>query len=162
MQKEFGYCNICKKHLFGYNEYVVKNGKKICLECVEKEKKQNSAENKKDLEDLSEYIKSLFHKKEVPNTWLAFIEKQNKLGRTYSGMQGTLYYFYEILGNYVDYSSLDAIGIIDFMYDEASEYFKNMRSVMKHNSEVKIETKTKIVQSAFVVPKKSNIDIGSL
>ena len=77
-------------------------------------------------------------------------------------MQGTLYYFYEILGNYVDYSSLDAIGIIDFMYDEASEYFKNMRSVMKHNSEVKIETKTKIVQSAFVVPKKSNIDIGSL
>ena len=45
---------------------------------------------------------------------------------------------------------------------EASEYFKNMRSVMKHNSEVKIETKTKIVQSAFVVPKKSNIDIGSL
>ena len=156
---EFGYCNICKKHLLGYDEYVLKNGKKICKNCLEAQTKNSEMP---DYNNLLEYIKSLFHKNEVPETWKLFIDKQRKMGKTYSGMQGSLYYFYEILNNPVDYEAMNSIGIIEYVYDDARKHFEELERVNFYNTHFKDTSTTKTYSIKTPETKKHKINIEDL
>lgn len=153
---EFGYCNLCKKHLSG-GDYIIKNGKKICNDCSSKTK-DDIAEKEK----LLSYIKLLFQKKDVPESWLMYIEKQRKQGKTYSGMQGTLYYFYDLMGNAVSYESMTSLGIIDYVYDEARRYFEEINKVNEYNNKVVLQEETRHYNTKLPESKKINIDIGDL
>ncbi|MBP3707137.1 MAG: hypothetical protein J6J36_00810 [Clostridia bacterium] len=158
---EYGYCNICKKHLEGHNDYVIKNGKKICNTCFFKTK-ENKTTEEKEKEELIKYMLQLFRLDKIPASWFGFMEKQRKLGRTYSGMQGTLYYFYNIMNNDVPFNSPSAIGIIEYAYDEAASYFKELDKVNAYNQNVDIKTKTNIYNIRIPEKKKININIEDL
>lgn len=156
---DYGYCNICKKHLQGYGDYVFKNGKKICKDCLEN---QENEADKKDYDNLVSYIKTLFHKIELPAGWKQYLDKQHKLGKTYSGMQGSLYYFYEIKNNPRDFQSLSAIGIIEYVYSEVRNYFEEMEKTNFFNVHFKDTSQTKTYSIKPPAVKKHNIDIGDL
>ena len=157
---EYGYCNICKRKLTGYNDYVIKNNKKICKDCVAKQGKEKT-EEEKEKEELYEYLKLLFQKTTIPESWNVFIEKQRKNGKTYSGMQGSLYYFYELKGNAVSYEN-SAIGIIEYIYDEAKDYFRELNQVNEKNSKFVSQSQTRFYETTMPKDKKIKIDIGGL
>ena len=153
---EYGYCNVCKKHLLG-GDYTIKNGKKICSDCSSKSATELTEKN-----NLLSYIRLLFQKNEVPASWLMYIEKQRKQGRTYSGMQGTLYYFYELMGNAVSYESMTSLGIIDYVYDEAKRYFEEIDRVNQYNSKIILKEETRRYNAKLPKNKKIDINIGDL
>ena len=154
---EYGYCNICKKHLEGYGDYVVKRGKKICLSCLNIEESMPAEKR-----SLLDYIIDLFGFRDVPESWLIFIEKQIKIGRTYDGIRGTLYYFYEIKENDLPINNMSGIGIVEYVYDEAASYFKELEKTIDHNNSVQLQTQTKVYEVEIPHKKKINIDIGAL
>ena len=143
----------------GYDDYVLKNGRKICKDCLQG---QSNELDKRDYDNLISYIKTLFHKTEIPAGWEQYLEKQRKLGKTYSGMQGSLYYFYEIKNNPRDFQSLNAIGIIEYVYSEARNYFEEVEKTNFYNIHFKDTSGTKTYSVKPPVTKKQNIDIGDL
>lgn len=94
-------------------------------DCAQKHEKEKSQEEK-DLETLEKYIMELLNEPYVN----ARVRKQIKEYRTqynytYSGMLKTLIWFYEIKGNSTDKAN-GGIGIIPFVYKDASEYYYSL------------------------------------
>lgn len=156
MKMSFGYCNICKRPLSGYDDYVVKGGKKICNDCLNTGKEKTA-----DYNNLKEYLKALFHKETIPLSWENYIDKLVKMGRTYSGIQGSLYYFYEIKGN-IPTTDGSALGIVDYVYDEAKDYFAEIAKRDEYNSNFKEGAKKRVWKMSVPQKKKTSFDIGDL
>lgn len=94
-------------------------------DCAQKHEEEKSQEEK-DLETLEKYIMELLNEPYVN----ARVRKQIKEYRTqynytYSGMLKTLIWFYEIKGNSTDKAN-GGIGIIPFVYKDASEYYYSL------------------------------------
>jgi len=81
---------------------------------------------------------------------------------TYTGIQRTLYYFYELQGNKVG-EHRKTIGIVPYCYDEAKVFFETAYEASKANADFAEENKTVHVK---VKPKDRRIpyiiDINSL
>lgn len=94
-------------------------------DCAKKHEEEKSQEEK-DLETLEKYIMELLDEPYVN----ARVRKQIKEYRTqynysYSGMLKTLIWFYEIKGNSTEKAN-GGIGIIPFVYKNASEYYYSL------------------------------------
>ena len=94
-------------------------------ECYQKAENSKSKEEK-DYEALEKYILKLFNK----TTLGALITKQirdfkKNYNYTYSGMQKTLMWWFEIKGNTIDQTN-GGIGIIPFVYEDACKYFYSL------------------------------------
>lgn len=103
---------------------------KVVGECVSEEESQERKE-------LFKYIENLFGSK--PN---AKIYSQIKTFKrdypyfTYTGMEQSLRYFYEIKENeIID----DSVGIIPHVYDRAVSYFKKLKEVYAHNASQNVD-----------------------
>ena len=119
-------CSICGKRFDRDTVQAVKSGARRyahyeCFptgELVPLEKKEED----EDLVKLKEYITKLYGDKV---NW-ALVNKQIKKFKdeneySYSGMQKSLIYFYEIKKNSIDHSK--GIGIIPFVYQDAYNYY---------------------------------------
>lgn len=135
---------------------------KKCAEEKEKEKTQEE----RDIEELELYIMKLFNEPFVN----ARIKKQIKdfhknYNYSYSGMLKTLIWFYEIKGRSLEKAN-GGIGIIPFVYKEASEYYSRISSIKEVNKTKdvqKYKAKEKIIEIyspfAEVKPHKTfNLD----
>ena len=94
-------------------------------ECAEKYQ-QSISQEERDYMELEKYIKKLFKK----NVVSARIKKQIKDFKqeykyTYSGMQKTLYWWFELKHNSIEKAN-DGIGIVPFVYNDALNYFYNL------------------------------------
>lgn len=103
-----------------------------CAEKIQREKTQEE----KDFESLLSYIHLLLKENYVE----ARIIKQIKTFRetyqyTYSGMIGTLAYWYEIKGNPIDKAN-GGIGIIPYIYLEAKNYYEKMNAATNINNNI--------------------------
>ena len=92
-------------------------------------------EEEKELKNLEEYIKQIYKVDYID----AKIRKQIKdsktqYGYSYSGMQKTLYWFYEIKNNPIE-KAKGSIGIIPYIYKEAYNYFYNIYLAQEVNKE---------------------------
>lgn len=121
------------------------------------------AADEKDLKELEEYIKKLFKIEYVS----ARIRKQIKdmkesYNFTYSGIQKSLIYFYEVRQNSLDKAN-GGIGIVPYVYEDAKKYFytiymaqtqnisKNIESFVKKGREIKISPPQRVVKSKKLV-----------
>ena len=91
-------------------------------ECAEKYQ-QSISQEERDYMELEKYIKKLFNK----NVVSARIKKQIKdfkqeYNYTYSGMQKTLYWWFELKGGSIEKAN-NGIGIVPFVYQDALDYF---------------------------------------
>lgn len=103
------------------------------------ESEKNKTQEEKDKENLEAYILKLFNEPYLN----ARIKKQIKdfqieYNYTYSGMLKTLIYWYEIKGNSTEKAN-GGIGIIPYVYKDASEYYYSIYLAQIANRDKKIE-----------------------
>lgn len=108
----------------------------------------------KELQELENYILTLFKVKYVPPR----IQKQIKqyheeYNYTYSGIQKSLFYFFEIQKHPVDTYGA-TIGIVPYVYDSAKQYFYTLFLARMANQSLKKEQlKTKVVEYQIPAPR---------
>lgn len=129
-------CYICKKPINKKtDEYKqLSNGKYAHLACAELEERRE----KTDAEKLDIYIMNLFDweyvhprvKRQISN----FIEEYNF---TYSGIQKSLEYFYNIKGNSLEKAN-GGIGIVPYVYQDAYNYYYSIWEARQKNKGIKI------------------------
>lgn len=115
-------CPHCEEKLPRGEAIRHTNGRYYHKECYEK-----ATQESRHYKELINYICKL-HKIEKPTGMMLMQIKRFKeeFGFTYKGMELTLRYFYEILGNKTQKG--DGVGIIPHLYDEAKEqYIKQMK-----------------------------------
>ena len=105
---------------------------KACAEKHQVEKTQKE----KDYDALVNYIENLFGIGYVS----AKVAKQIKEYRetynyTYSGMLGTLVYWYEVKGATIDQAN-GGIGIVPYIYEQAKEYYSKINQANELNAGV--------------------------
>ncbi len=155
----FGYCNECKRELINSSDYKFYKGKKLCLNCYEIKtslNKQSDAKRKK----LEKYICNLMKFDELPIGYSQQIDKFIKEYRfTPTGIEASLYYFYELLEN--DINNDVYLGIVPRVYEEAKNYFKEIKKIEQINSsfEQKEEVeRVKIQKPNGSIPLKSSTE----
>lgn len=87
-----------------------------------------------DLQNLKDYINELYHKQCNWQMIMQQIKKFEAEEYTLSGMQKTLYYWYEVKKNPVS-KSKQHIGIIPYAYPLAQEYFKQLYEIEQKNKD---------------------------
>lgn len=120
-------------------------------ECADKFQSQKS-QDEKDYDALADYIEKLFGVGYIS----AKIAKQIKdmrttYGYTYSGMLGTLMYWYEVRGGVLEKAN-GGVGIVPYKYDEAKEYYLKIQQANQINANIK-GFKTKITEITIEPPK---------
>lgn len=115
------YCNI----QFNRNAEpaVEVGGRRWAHKACHEKYESSISQEEKDYLELEKYIKKLFD----TNIVSAKIKKQirdfrEEYNYTYSGMLKTLYWWYEIKGHTTELAQ-KGIGIIPFIYDDASQYY---------------------------------------
>ena len=124
-------------------------GKTYCPKCYQKAIKE-AERSEQELEELIEYIKELFGLTEFPPEWLEQIQAYYKDKKSFRGMQSTLYYYYEILGNTPDINR--GLWAIKFFYESAINYFTAQRELAKKNSEVDL---TPVKRTIIMTPPQN-------
>lgn len=71
---------------------------------------------------------------------------------TWSGMHGSLVYFYDIQKHPIEQSNY-SIGIIPYIYNDARKYYQHIEESKKKNAETEYKPKTKVV--SIPVPEVS-------
>ena len=120
-------------------------------ECANKFQSQKT-QDEKDYDALADYIEKLFGVGYIS----AKIAKQIKdmrttYGYTYSGMLGTLMYWYEVRGGVLEKAN-GGVGIVPYKYDEAKEYYLKIQQANQINANIK-GFKTKVTEITIEPPK---------
>lgn len=97
--------------------------KRYAHKSCHEEHESKKTQEEKDEENLRKYIKKLFNISTIPQKINKQIEKFVKENNySYSGIERSLIYFYEIKGNSLDKSN-GGIGIVPWVYDDAWRYY---------------------------------------
>lgn len=154
-----GYCNECHKELISPSEFKMYRQKKLCLKCYELKTSLNRQSDEK-RKKLEKYICKLFKFDELPIGYSQQIDKFIKEYKfTATGIEASLYYFYELLEN--DISKDVYLGIVPKIYNEAKNYFKELKKIEEINAnfEPKKEVeRVRIQKPNGLIPTKSSTE----
>ena len=108
--------------------------------------------DEKDYEDLVNYIEKLFGIGYVS----AKVAKQIRdyrlqYGYSYSGILGTLVYWYEVKQAPLDKAN-GGIGIVPYIYDQAKEYYTKINTANTINADIK-NYRSKIIEITIAPPQ---------
>lgn len=143
-------CCYCHKTLSKSKDpcVMIGNGKYVHKACEDLEAKRE----KTDKEKLEEYIKKLFNTTYIdPRIQKQIKSFMDNYDYSYSGIQKSLQYFYEIKGNDISKSN-GGIGIVPYVYKDAYNYHYNLWLAQQKNVGVQID---------LYVPKVREITIKS-
>ena len=123
----------------------------IHVSCLNQRRSAISKEEQ-DKEDLIYYIKQLLG----PQYAAAKVDRQitdyhRTYGYQYSGMLGTLKFFYEIQKNTIDKAN-GGVGIIPFVYEQAKEYYRKINAAQNANSVAAIQKYHNEVEEIRIAP----------
>jgi hypothetical protein len=124
MAKAYVKCKICGEQFDRNSEpFVEVSARRYAHKACAEKKELETSQEEKDYEELEKYIKKVFNTKTIS----AKIRKQIKdfhqeYQYTYSGIQKTLYWWFELKGGSLEKAN-NGIGIVPFIYQEASDYF---------------------------------------
>lgn len=110
-------------------------------------------QEEKDLIDLENYIKELFHIEKITTNIRRQINKFIREGATQQGILNSLIYFYDIKHNTTEKSN-GGIGIVPYVYKEAQSYFGKLDSITEKNKNKIIEDYTSGEREVVYIPKK--------
>ena len=145
-------CPICKKYVLETDEIKKYQNKKCHKSCLDsliniKDISQN------DKNKLIDYICKLFNTVEITMLIDNQINKYVKeYDYSYSGIYGTLYYFYELKENQI-FEDINGIGIVPFIYEEAKQFFNQLSKINEENKDIEIENK--IINVVMKPPNKN-------
>lgn len=122
-------------------EFKTKNNRYYHLECYNATQKKTD-----DYQNLIEYICYLRDWKSPTGFVLKQIKEfKEEKGFTDRGIQLALYYMYNIRGDKIPTEMTIGIGAVEYVYDEAMNYYKEFAEINKHNKGVKLEQETRKV-----------------
>lgn len=121
-------CYYCNERFDRDKEpFVQVSARRYChKKCAPKEKQVIVNKQEQDYNNLIEYIKKLYKVPAVLPTVVKQIKEfKQQYGFTYTGIQKSLYWFYELKGNPTSKSN-NTIGIVPYVYNDARDYFYNL------------------------------------
>lgn len=112
-------------------------GKLYCNACYDQIIAElNELEKAK--EHLFQYIKKLFGEVDLPSDIISIIEYNLKNGKKPRGIEGTIYYYFEVLGH--EPNNIYLLGkVIRDEYEHARTYMEERKRIMEANKDVEID-----------------------
>jgi hypothetical protein len=154
-------CPYCKNYISTKEPSKNYKGTKVHLACFEKMLDDLEAGDT-DREELNRYICKLFSLKKITPLIDSQINNFVSInGYTLKGIQGTLYYFFELEEREVG-EDVKGIGIVPFVYDEAKDYFSLKSKALEENRKFNKKTQevsVRVHTRDYSVPK---IDISKI
>lgn len=125
-------------------EHVKVNARRYAHKSCAENQNKEILQEQKDKDLFYEYVKKIYGK----NYNFMLINKQaenfiKQYGYTWSGMAGTLHWFYDINHGSIE-EGHGGIGIIPYVYDQAKEYFLTISKAEVANKEIK-EVRTPVI-----------------
>lgn len=159
-------CKQCKSKIDKSDAIKVKDRTYFCSkECSDKwdrehEKKEKS-ENDGDYQLLIKYVCQLYGVKSPTMVWLAQIKRfhENK-NMKYGGMLLALKYYYETLGNAVNFEY--GLGILEWVYDDAKEHYLKTKEIEKLVSNMDLEDEEIVVVKKLDKSTKPKYNIDNI
>ena len=111
----------------------------------------NKTQEERDYEELVAYIKQLFGSKPNPRVWKQLKEFKEQ-GYTYSGIHKTLIWWYELKHNDIEKAN-GGIGIVPFVYQDASQYYYALYLAQIANENKTSEQISKVREYEIAPPK---------
>lgn len=119
--------------------------------CAAKYEIQKS-QQEKDYEELVAYLEKLFGLGYVnAKTAKQIKDFRENYTYTYSGILGTLIYWYEVKGASVENAN-GGIGIVPYVYEDAKKYYTNLANAAAANEGIK-NHKTKFIEIEIAAPR---------
>lgn len=137
-------CPICKqsfdRDLEEFVFYKKRYYHKACFDTIDKDVR--------DREELEEYIRQVYNIEKMTPLINKQIKEFHEQGMSYSGIYKTLYYFYTIKNQKL--GKAKGIGIVEYTYEEARNYFKEMFDIEQNNANIDkpVLEKVKIIIAA--------------
>lgn len=103
---------------------------------------------------MEEYIKQLFGYEKLPAKVVKQIKDYITINKyTYSGILGTLKYFFEIKGNSIEKAN-GGIGIVGYIYQDARRYYLDLATARDRNQNIIKQQKIEEipVREVYIVP----------
>ena len=128
-------------------------GRYMHLACYE----QDKAKEKTPEEKLMDFLMAQCKYEFVPPSIRKQINKMvEQNGFSYSGIHGTLKYWYVIKGNKIDREN--PVGIVPYIYDQAREFYKQKAQIAQANKKIQALNKVEYItiQRPILKPKKDN------
>ena len=140
-------CPDCKIEIEDKSKATKKGSRWVCESCTKVRDQVTDTR-----QSLYEYIAKIFNI-EFPSIWMMKQVKDFKeqYNYTYTGMELTLKYWTETLGNNMNQAK--GIGIIPYIYDEAKKF--HIEKINVHNSLVEMD-------SPLVVEKRMEVKRSSI
>jgi len=135
-------CFRCKQKILNWPYSF--GGHKYCYECFQIVQEEGVAEEN-NRASLYEAIRRIFSVKEVPEEVINAINRELKKGKKLKGLEGTLHYYYEIMGNPAN-SIRGVIYVFADQYENAKRYLQNSARIAEHNRSVDLTPKTVTVR----------------
>ena len=154
MAKHMVKCFYCGKMLDASSEpYTKPRANRYAHAACDRQANANKTQEEKDYEALVEYIKHLFGKPN-PRVWKQLKEYREIHNYSYSGMLKTLIWWFEIKHNDIEKAN-GGIGIIPYVYDQASQYYYALYLAQIANEDKDIEHFQVEVKEFFIEEPKA-------
>lgn len=109
-------------------------------------------EESKQKKSLIKYVEQLFGEKANAKTYTQIKNLMKDYPYfTYDGLEQSMRYFYEIKENPITNQSM---GIVPYIYDQAQEYFRNLKGVQSYNASIANVNQLYAHKKVKIVPPK--------
>lgn len=137
-------CAQCGQRIIGVGKKAY--GKVYCESCYEA-LMNNIQKNESAKKELTDYICKLFVSRDCPEDVIYAIDTSIRDGKKISGIKGTIYYYFEIMGHQADLSTIHTINfVIKTEYENARKYFMKQQEIKRKNAEVDLNLPPVIIK----------------
>ena len=140
MAKHMVKCFYCGQQFDASREpFVMAKARRYAHKSCAENYQSSLTQEQKDRQELENYIKILFHTTSISTKIEKQIEKYiSENHYSYSGIQRSLFYFYEIKKNSLDKAN-GGIGIVPYIYQEAYNYYYTIWLAQQQNQDKVIQ-----------------------
>ena len=152
-------CPKCQQVIIGSGHLY--NGRLYCDQCY-KQVLDEALNYENEKKNLCDFIKDLFNIEELPDSWIAKIDRLVRSGKTLAGIRMTLMYYYNILGH--EPNTTYGLNIVESFYEETRQYAIRQEEIMQKNlaHEEKAGTVTVKIRRPVSAKRKINYRIEDL
>lgn len=154
MAKAMVKCLYCGQSFDRNSEPFVKpKGNRYAHTACHEQAQSHKTQEERDYDDLVEYIKQLLGNPINPRVWKQLKEYVEIYQYTYSGINKTLKWWYEIRGNSIEKAN-GGIGIVPYVYDQACQYYYALYLAAIANEDKDIEHMQVKVREFVIEPPR--------
>lgn len=152
-------CPICEKKFYREDEFFVKEGRRYYHEKCYETKKMDEEDREAIHTRCQEMFGVNYSKQKINGQ----IKKMLEDGKTVSGINGTLYYWYDVKKNNPEKANY-GINIVNYVYGEALDYFCNKNDNQNRNLNIDVDkilnpNKEKIIIHPTPIGKPKKIQL---